>query len=59
MASIVFYIVTYCFMNLGAFLVVMAVAEQNGGDETIDGVPRARHARAHPRRGAWPSFSSR
>ena len=34
-ASIVFYIVTYCFMNLGAFLVVMAVAEQSDGDETI------------------------
>jgi NADH-quinone oxidoreductase subunit N len=35
MASIAFYVVTYCFMNLGAFLVVMAVAEQSGGDETI------------------------
>ncbi len=34
-ASIVFYVVTYCFMNLGAFLVVMAVAEQTNGDETI------------------------
>jgi NADH-quinone oxidoreductase subunit N len=34
-ASIVFYVVTYCFMNLGAFLVVMAVAEQSDGDETI------------------------
>jgi NADH-quinone oxidoreductase subunit N len=34
-ASMVFYIVTYCFMNLGAFLVVAAVAEQNGGDETL------------------------
>lgn len=34
-ASIVFYVVTYCFMNLGAFLVVMAVAEQSGGDETL------------------------
>jgi NADH-quinone oxidoreductase subunit N len=34
-AAIVFYIVTYCFMNLGAFLVVMAVAEQSKGDETI------------------------
>ncbi len=34
-ASIVFYIVTYCFMNLGAFLVVMAVAEQSDGDESI------------------------
>jgi len=33
--SIVFYIFTYCFMNLGAFLVVMAVAEQNGGDESV------------------------
>jgi NADH-quinone oxidoreductase subunit N len=35
-ASIVFYVVTYCFMNLGAFMVVMAVAEKNGGDETVD-----------------------
>src|SRR5262249_6615563 len=34
-ASIVFYVVTYCFMNLGAFLLVMAVAEQSGGDETL------------------------
>ncbi len=34
-AAIVFYIVTYCFMNLGAFLVVMAVAEQSDGDESI------------------------
>ncbi len=34
-ASIVFYVVAYCFMNLGAFLVVMAVAEQSKGDETI------------------------
>jgi NADH-quinone oxidoreductase subunit N len=34
-ASIAFYVVAYCFMNLGAFLVVMAVAEQSGGDETI------------------------
>jgi len=33
--AIVFYIVTYCFMNLGAFLVVMAIAEVNGGDESI------------------------
>ena len=35
-ASIVFYIVTYCFMNLGAFLVVMMVAEQSNGDESIE-----------------------
>jgi NADH-quinone oxidoreductase subunit N len=34
-AAIVFYVVTYCFMNLGAFLVVMAVAERSKGDETI------------------------
>ncbi|APR83509.1 NADH-ubiquinone oxidoreductase chain N [Minicystis rosea] len=34
-AALVFYVVTYCFMNLGAFLVVMAVAEQRGGDETL------------------------
>src|SRR4029079_9455644 len=35
-ASMVFSIFTYCFMNLGAFLVVIAIAEQHGGDETID-----------------------
>jgi NADH-quinone oxidoreductase subunit N len=34
-ASIVFYVVTYCFMNLGAFLIVMAVAEKSDGDESI------------------------
>ncbi|WP_437966413.1 NADH-quinone oxidoreductase subunit N [Sorangium sp. So ce260] len=34
-AAIAFYIVTYCFMNLGAFMAVMAVAEQSGGDETL------------------------
>ncbi len=34
-AAIVFYVVTYCFMNLGAFLIVMAVAEKSDGDETI------------------------
>ncbi len=34
-ASLVFYAFTYCFMNLGAFLVVMAVAEKNGGDESV------------------------
>jgi NADH-quinone oxidoreductase subunit N len=34
--AIVFYVVAYCFMNLGAFLVVMALAEANGGDESID-----------------------
>ena len=34
-AAIVFYIVAYCFMNLGAFLIVMALAESNGGDETM------------------------
>ncbi|MDC0684297.1 NADH-quinone oxidoreductase subunit N [Sorangium atrum] len=34
-AAIAFYIVTYCFMNLGAFMVVMAVAEESGGDETF------------------------
>ena len=33
--AIVFYIVAYCFMNLGAFLIVMAIAEANGGDESI------------------------
>lgn len=36
LAAIVFYTVTYCFMNLGAFLIVMAVAEKSGGDETIE-----------------------
>jgi NADH-quinone oxidoreductase subunit N len=34
-ASMIFYVFTYCFMNLGAFLVVIAVSEQNSGDETI------------------------
>lgn len=34
-AAIAFYVVTYCFMNLGAFLIVIAVAEQSGGDETM------------------------
>ncbi|AUX26213.1 NADH-quinone oxidoreductase subunit N [Sorangium cellulosum] len=34
-AAIAFYLVTYCFMNLGAFLVVMAVAEESGGDEAL------------------------
>ncbi|WP_437956713.1 NADH-quinone oxidoreductase subunit N [Sorangium sp. So ce119] len=35
LAAIVFYVVAYCFMNLGAFMVVMAVAETSGGDETL------------------------
>jgi NADH-quinone oxidoreductase subunit N len=35
MTAIVFYILAYCFMNLGAFLIVMAVAESNGGDESV------------------------
>jgi len=35
-AAILFYIATYCFMNLGAFLVVIAIAERSGGDETIE-----------------------
>jgi NADH-quinone oxidoreductase subunit N len=34
-AAIVFYVFAYCFMNLGAFLVVQAIAEVNGGDETV------------------------
>ncbi|MBW2524755.1 MAG: NADH-quinone oxidoreductase subunit N [Deltaproteobacteria bacterium] len=34
-AAIAFYVFVYCFMNLGAFLVVMAVAENTGGDESI------------------------
>jgi NADH-quinone oxidoreductase subunit N len=36
MTAIVFYVVAYCFMNLGAFLVVQAIAEVNGGDETVN-----------------------
>jgi NADH-quinone oxidoreductase subunit N len=35
-AAILFYIATYCLMNLGAFLVVIAVAEQSDGDESIE-----------------------
>jgi NADH-quinone oxidoreductase subunit N len=34
-AAIAFYVLAYCFMNLGAFLIVMALAEANGGDESI------------------------
>ncbi len=34
--AIVFYIVVYAFMNLGAFLVVAAVAERHGDDESIE-----------------------
>jgi len=34
-AAILFYIATYCLMNLGAFLVVIAVAERSDGDESI------------------------
>lgn len=34
-AALVFYAFTYCFMNLGAFMVVMAVAERSDGDETL------------------------
>ena len=37
-AAIFFYIVAYCSMNLGAFLVVLAVAAKNGGDETLEGI---------------------
>jgi NADH-quinone oxidoreductase subunit N len=33
--AVVFYVATYCFMNLGAFLVVMAVAEKSAGDENL------------------------
>ncbi|MBI2894797.1 MAG: NADH-quinone oxidoreductase subunit N [Deltaproteobacteria bacterium] len=32
MRSMLFYITVYCFMNLGAFLVVMAVAERTGSE---------------------------
>ena len=35
-AAILFYIAVYCFMNLGAFLVVIAVAERSDGDETLE-----------------------
>ena len=35
-SSIVFYIIVYCAMNLGAFLVQMAVAEETG-TETVEG----------------------
>ncbi len=35
-AAILFYVATYCLMNLGAFLVVIAVAERSDGDETIE-----------------------
>jgi NADH-quinone oxidoreductase subunit N len=45
MAAIVFYVFAYCFMNLGAFLVVQAVAEANGGNETM-GAFRGLGARA-------------
>jgi NADH-quinone oxidoreductase subunit N len=34
-AAILFYIATYCFMNLGAFLVVIAIAERSNGDESV------------------------
>ncbi|MCC7540689.1 MAG: NADH-quinone oxidoreductase subunit N, partial [Deltaproteobacteria bacterium] len=34
-SAVVFYIAVYCFMNLGAFLVVLAVAEKTG-KETLD-----------------------
>ncbi|MBI5537607.1 MAG: NADH-quinone oxidoreductase subunit N [Deltaproteobacteria bacterium] len=33
--AIMFYLLTYALMNLGAFLVVAAVAERNGGNEDI------------------------
>ncbi|MBI4704629.1 MAG: NADH-quinone oxidoreductase subunit N [Deltaproteobacteria bacterium] len=33
--AIAFYLLVYCFMNLGAFLVVLAVAEASDGDETM------------------------
>jgi NADH-quinone oxidoreductase subunit N len=35
-AAILFYVATYCLMNLGAFLVVIAVAEKSQGDESIE-----------------------
>jgi NADH-quinone oxidoreductase subunit N len=36
--AIAFYLVAYCLMNLGAFLVVLAVCEPAGGDDSIDRV---------------------
>ncbi len=35
-AAIIFYVITYALMNLGAFLVVSAVAERSSGKEDID-----------------------
>jgi NADH-quinone oxidoreductase subunit N len=35
-AAIAFYLVAYCAMNLGAFLVVLAVGEASDGDESLD-----------------------
>jgi NADH-quinone oxidoreductase subunit N len=34
-AAVAFYLVAYCAMNLGAFLVVLAVGEASGGDESL------------------------
>ena len=36
LAAILFYLVVYLFMNLGAFLVVMAVRDATGGEELSD-----------------------
>ncbi len=44
-AAIAFYLVAYCAMNLGAFLVVLAVGEASGGDESL-GAFRGLGARA-------------
>ncbi len=33
--AVVFYLFVYCLMNLGAFLIVIGVADRNGGDETV------------------------
>lgn len=35
-AALAFYLVAYCAMNLGAFLVVLAVGEGSDGDESVD-----------------------
>ena len=34
--AILFYLATYCLMNLGAFLVVLTVAKQSAGEESLD-----------------------
>jgi len=36
MHAVIFYLIVYAIMNLGAFLIVAAIAERHNGDETID-----------------------